>query len=106
MIRITYSKDGKSNPDAKSEKLALMLHEYKNNYTTSTNSLITAFRMLIAEGKIPHDEIVFVYEEEELTSNEYGTLNKFPEGFCDVELNLLFRIMNAQRKRVKEKGDN
>lgn len=101
MLTIIYDAEGKANADLKSEILALSLFESKAiTYTTSTNSLITAFRALIAEGVIPHAEVVFAFEGETLVIDADGQLERgYPKGFCDSEKQLLFRLIDARRKK-------
>lgn len=111
MLTIIYTEHGDSNADAKSEFIAMnMYNMYKdNNYThlSSTSSLFTAFRMLVAEGKIPHDEVVFKFNNKILEINPDGQMKKgYPKGFCDAEFDLMLRIVNAQIARKGERNEN
>lgn len=106
MLTVVYSKYGKSNSDAMSEELALAIYSDKTHYTTSTDSLITAFKLLIAEEKIPYDGIRFVFENEELMINKMGEFENYPKGFCDTEQDMLFRILKSRRRRRKEAAMN
>lgn len=104
MITIVYTEHGDSNADLKSESLAMWIYEnYKDNdyiYLTSTETLILAFRLLVAEGKIPHDKIVFRFNGEIIKILPDGQTHiGYPKGFCDAETNILFRMMEAKRKR-------
>jgi hypothetical protein len=69
--------------------------------------LILAFRVLIKEGVIPHDQIKFCYvpmfkgcnefnlnEVNHLSPDKNGRLPCWPKGFCDVNETLLDRMLD------------
>lgn len=108
MIIVEYTKHGIPNADIESEWLAMEIykrkteHQSEDDYTyqTSTDSLITAFRTLIAEKQIPFDKVVFRFNGEILNIDEDGQLEKgYPKGFCDSEKKLLFRLIDAKMSR-------
>jgi len=101
MLKVTYSTNGIPNADNQSEELAIHLYENETEYSTSTDSLITAIRLAVTLGKIPHDEVVIIFKDEELTIDEVGNLKQFPKGFCDSERWMLHRMIKARSQRSK-----
>lgn len=109
MIIIEFAEHGILNPDIKSESYAMRIYESYNDknhdylYTSSTESLFTAFRMLVAEGKIPHNEVVFKYNGEIMNIGLDGELiGGYPKGFCDAEIHLMHRIIKAKINKNKK----
>lgn len=108
MLTVEYSVQGIPNADLDSEKLAMSLYEdslyHKDiTYHTSTESLILAIRVLIAEKNLPHNDIVFKYGEEILKIDEIGQLGRsYPKGFCDAYENLLHRIVRVKIDKAKK----
>lgn len=103
MLTIVYSEHGKSNADAKSEFIAMNMYEkYKDKnyrYLSSTESLFTAFRVMVAEKKINHTDVVFKFENKTLELDEDGQLKDgYPKGFCDVDLDLYSRLIDTKVK--------
>lgn len=109
MLNVVYSDTGKPHADITVEQVARMTYDtYKNlsanaemTIYVSTENIITAFRMLVAEGQIPHTEIEFKFNDKLITVNENGVLNHYPKGFCDSETNRVFRILKARRLKTK-----
>lgn len=115
MIIIEYSKYGIPNADLESEWLAREIYKRYTNYRsecdytyqTSTDSLITAFRTLIAEQEIPFDKVVFKFNNEILKVDKYGQLEKgYPKGFCDSLETLLFRLIDTRRKNEAKRNED
>lgn len=106
MITIIYMVNGDSNADAKSESIAMnmydMYKDYDYTHLSSTESLFTAFRTLIAEGKIPHDKVVFKYNDEIMTIDSDGQLDRgYPRGFCDSEQDLMRRLIKVRVEKMR-----
>lgn len=89
MIKIIYSENGIANADSKSLEVAKSIIEKGEDYTTSTDSLIYAFRVLIKRGEISKDDIEFEYNGEKVI----GGGNKSPLGFADNLDNLLDELL-------------
>ena len=66
--------------------------------TTSTALFITALRVLVVEGTIPRDDLIFIFEKKVLTMDSSGRIEDWPEGFDDVAEKLLMRLMRGQTK--------
>jgi hypothetical protein len=67
-----------------------------NHIKYSTSNIFTAFRVLIAEGDIPHSDISFKYGDKIIVLDTKGRpIKGYPKGFCDVEIDLSFRLINA-----------
>jgi hypothetical protein len=109
MLIIAYSDTGKPYADTTVEQMARKTYDtYKNlsanammTIYVSTENIITAFKMLVAEDYIPHTEIEFRFNDELITVDEFGALNHYPKGFCNVEQDNLFRIFKARRAKIK-----
>lgn len=58
-------------------KLLIPLH-----IVVGTELLITLFQCAVAEGKIKHTEIEFLFKGKTIKIDKFGTCNKYPKGFC------------------------
>lgn len=66
----------------------------------STEMLIHSIRAEIAEGKIPHTEIRFLYDDNYLYPGKDGRLEWWPKGFCDAQEIILGRIIWPEKKVI------
>ena len=113
-IYVHYKKEGKPISDFKVKEYVYKIIEKTKNYkeefswTTlfihaqiSNYITVNAFQLAVAQGKIPHENIVFKFEdnEEEIGINKYGELDKHP---IDKELDMLKDLFEA-RKKIYEK---
>jgi hypothetical protein len=64
--------------------------KYDFCYVAQT-ALIDAFRLAIREGRINHEEVVFVYEGEEFEIDEKGYFHEYP--FPDVNMEILGKLI-------------
>lgn len=76
------------------------INKYKNPVVIkfSTSNIFYALREKIIKGDIDYKLIVFRFKGKDFTINEYGIID-WPEGFCDVELNLAKNISDAIKAR-------
>ena len=72
-----------------------------NELAVSTETLINAVRVAIAEGKIKPEDVAFKFNGEILHVNEYGALENWPRGFCDANLVLSERILTLAMAKHK-----
>jgi|SRR6185312_8000903 len=111
MLLIKYNKDGLAYSDFNLEADALKIY-YKylskcgNPYDTdfmsidvSTSNIITVFRMFVAEGTINHKRLSFEFDGEQFKLNELGNFEENPKSYLKNEIDTLFRILNANKKR-------
>lgn len=107
-IHIKYSPDGIAISDARAEFLVIDLIEFYQmegfSYAhVSTENVIQFMLTHIIKdnlGKI----VVFEYNGEFFTPNEYGALHDWPKGFCDtIQKTLSERILLAMKKRKAER---
>lgn len=54
---------------------------------------ITMFRVFIKEGVIAVDDIQFIFEGAVVTHDSDGRIAYWPRGFCDIDMDLLDRIL-------------
>ena len=54
---------------------------------------IMLFRVAVAEGKIKPTEIEFLFEEETIEIDKYGTCNDWPKGFADADIDILKKLL-------------
>lgn len=100
MLIVEYSSEGIPVSDFQCEEKAWSLfnsHKDQDIVFVSTDNIITAFKMLVAEGSISPKEIVFKYNTHHLTISRDGQISKYPSGFCDSEEKHLYRILKARR---------
>jgi hypothetical protein len=68
----------------------------------STINIVTAFRMLVAEGLIPHNDIEFKYKDELLKLDKLGQfIGGYPIGFWDTERDFLKRMHEARKDKSR-----
>lgn len=102
-FRIAYDPtNGVATPDGLCvglvDELISLRHLGDVSYTTSTASVITAFRLAAAEKKISVDDVVFVFDDADITMDSKFELSAWPKGFCDVQGDMLNKIMQARKK--------
>lgn len=106
-VKIYYSKDGKAISDFEAIHLARgmfsgnskLLSFLNNEFHTSSEIFILAVRVLIKEGVIDKDEVEFILPvnsagvTQVMVADKNGNLDAWPQGFCDINEQLLFRII-------------
>jgi hypothetical protein len=111
MIRIEYCKHGVAARDFDVEEYeeAFLMATSKENLVNkvielwfSTENVFELVLTLIAEDKIPADQVVFIYNGQELHPNQYGRLEDWPKGFCSTVGDLVERRLRAQMNKYKE----
>jgi hypothetical protein len=101
---IDYNKEGVCLPD---EIIESFIEEflYDENFKEDTSDtechllvanelIITAFRVKVLSGEIPHTQIVFKFEDQIIKINKDGRLAHWPKGFCDHNDNYLDQLLN------------
>lgn len=79
---------------------------------THSEHILARVRRRIAEGKIGREDVAIYYFEptsegsqvREITLNEYGQFEDFPEGFFEEDLEEAFAHLEAMRDRVKRES--
>jgi hypothetical protein len=106
MITIEYAENGQAVSDFNYKD---WLDNVKANigrdhtFIVSTSIPIYAVRLAIVLGEIDFNEIVFKYSNEVFQANKYGAIERWPLGFCDLEVNLATDILRyAMKKRRRE----
>jgi hypothetical protein len=92
MKTIEYNIQGEPISDFDCDLLAreFLLREGDQKIIVSTALFITAVRVHINEGLVPCEEVEFLYQ---------GRLQEWPNGFCDVEERLLFRLLPIRKNK-------
>lgn len=72
------------------------------DYVTSSSAVITAFRLAAAEEKIATDDVIFIFEGQEITMDNNFELSAWPLGFADPQGAMLSKIMQVRRNARKE----
>lgn len=101
MLRITYCREGEAVSDFEWENwLDKIIETEDGEFEVSTAVAIHALSWAIAKGKLHHTNVVVLYKDMELRPDEYGHLDKWPEGFCSVIGDLIFeRTYEVVRRR-------
>jgi hypothetical protein len=101
MIKVEYTPNGIPISDFEcAEFAANILGALPDTvYKISTENLFHEIRAQIAEDKLPHDQIVFVFEGEELHINEYGVIQYWPRDFCANSSLTAERCLRAASKK-------
>lgn len=113
MLIIKYTNEGIVVSDAKAEEWAKEIIKTYLSFTdedmtipVGTAVMISAIRLSVLEGLIPHTEIEFKFNGELLGLNKYANIEKWPKGFCDVETSFIGRILRLQIDKRKEEKAN
>lgn len=56
--------------------------------------VIDAIRLAVKEGRIDHNNIVFLFDEHELRVDRNGRIDEWPKGFCDKWEDILMRMLD------------
>lgn len=67
--------------------------DYHYQATFSTSLIFDRIRVGIAEGDIPANSVVFIFNDEKIPINEDGMITSWPEGFLDQNIKYLMRII-------------
>lgn len=62
--------------------------------------LITLFRCAVAEGKIKHTEIEFLFKGQIIKISKYGRCEEWPKGFGDHDINATEILLGLQHKEA------
>lgn len=93
---VEYNADnGQAFPDNKAKEYVDNIAETFVNahIVIGTDLLITLFRCAVAEKKIKHTEIEFLFKGETIKINKDGTYNYWPSGFGDAMDNALETLL-------------
>lgn len=63
--------------------------------TVGSDTLVTQFRLAVAKKKIPHTDLVFVYDNKEIPVDERGSPRFWPAGFADQTMDALIQLCRA-----------
>ena len=90
-IRIIYDNAvGLILPDA---EVALWVNDLVRKYETSKEDysvtvaneiIVMAVRLAVCQGRINHEDIVFVFMEQEVPMDKNARIENWPNGFCDT----------------------
>ena len=64
-------------------------------HTTSSALVIHTLRACIAEGKVSCDDVIFIFNGDELLPDKDGRLAKWPDGFADHFDKTLDRLLDC-----------
>lgn len=101
MITVKYSINGKSNADGLSIQLAKEIIREGKDYTTSTESLIDALRLMVAKGEIPKKNIQFVLKGKLVSVDDNGRYLNHPGEYSDVD-KISIALLEESLKQVRE----
>ena len=108
MITIKYASGGELVSDFDIQSFMDMVmtkaeNDNDMNWTVSSSLPIEAITLLIAEGKVPHDKVLFIFEDKEIRPNEYGVIWR-PEGYCDIGCKIAEKTLIAAVKKRRTKN--
>jgi len=106
MLTITYDPDFKGCvPDGRVEEVVDNIIAYKDQRSeviVSNQTVIEELRLRICKDEISHEDIVFMFDDEEIHVNEYGAgLSGYPKGFLSAHLNRVTEILRCASDKRK-----
>ncbi len=96
MIKVEYTYEGGSVSDYSARDIAVSIAKHgKSEYIWqfSTSNIFEHLRVLVKQGVISHEELVFIFEDQEILVNKNGTINHWPKGFLDWYMDVLTEII-------------
>ena len=81
--------------DCEDEARTFLADTVHMSIAVANDLFITAVRVLIHEGVIPHEEVRFLFRGQFLQPDRNGRLGVWPEGFCDTSEGLLSRLLRS-----------
>ena len=107
MLKIHYdAMNGYSVPDGMAETFVNDVIITRNpsagdyELTIGSDTLVTQFRLAVANKQIQPSDLVFVYGNQEIPVNVYGDLRFWPEGLADQPMKTMMKLLKT--KRTKE----
>ncbi|GEM_PF-4281629 len=103
MVTIEYTKYGIATTDFQAEEMADAICEaYKDTeqdvtYRVGNEAVVQAMRLAVIEGLISSEDLQFKFKDRLLKINDLGEIENFPEGFCDISTNILFKLLKARK---------
>ena len=83
--------------------IKLFLKQKKNWHIKVCSALLVDFfRLKVCEGKIDVDQIEFVFKGEVLKHNKYGSIEHWPDGFCDIPIYPMERLLILASDMLKK----
>ncbi len=110
MITIEYCEDGEAVSDFNVDRWFKSVvnatkdpfeSAYRPNDKVSTTPPIDRVRVAIANGELSCEDVNFIFNGKIIKSNEYGALSEWPDGFCDVGLKLIEKILTGREKYIE-----
>lgn len=109
MIYLNIAEDWKAYGDHEIPKIELALLEHNDNtditLCTSTHMVLDLLRALIAEGKVDYNDVVFTYKGNRVLIGYYGYIETWPDGLCDIDIELCTRILKGYITREEPKNE-
>jgi hypothetical protein len=111
MITIFYHHDGDPVSDFEiKEWVYSLLEEHDSvgsvNKVVSNSLPIHAIRLEVARGNLDCDDVKFIFGGREITCNPYGAINRWPNGFADIDTDYCEKILKeASTKRILNRRD-
>ena len=91
---LTYDPDnGPATRDGQCLKTAESMISLRGNWTTGNFHLIEHLRLMIKNGDIQHEDVVFKFGNDVIFVNKNGTMDHWPKGFGDAEINILEKLL-------------
>ncbi|OGC94027.1 MAG: hypothetical protein A2W25_11640 [candidate division Zixibacteria bacterium RBG_16_53_22] len=110
MIELVYSSDGQAVSDFDIRKT---FHEtiepWVNDESTvpfvySTDNIFYYVQLLVAEGRLDHNKIWFVYNGYRIDINQFGVSSMYIDGFMDLQIQMCEETLlwaTHRRKQLK-----
>lgn len=100
---VKYSDSGFTTPDLKVQKWLEDLLGQLNNPSESNHNfiaieigsevMINAIRVAIKHEQLKHEDVIMQFKDQEWKLDKDGRFKKWPDGFCDVNINYLEQLV-------------
>lgn len=99
-LTVEYTPQGRAIRDDRLEhEYQIILIRLQHNDVAcrfSTRMMILRIRVGVVEGDIPHENVLFTWQDQEFTLDKDGCFNR--SGFPDVLMELLWRLITAPKE--------
>ena len=95
--------DGKT--EAYADKIIALFLDQDEDMVVSVASAVFVdfFRLRLAEGVVTTDQIEFTFEGKTLKHNKHGRIEHWPNGYCDIPIGPMEKLLTIGSKSVKRK---
>jgi hypothetical protein len=71
--------------------------ESVSNVCVGSDVMVNQFRLMVIDGILKHDELMFIYKDIQVPVDRYAKMN-CPKGMCDLNMDQMFALIDGASK--------